>query len=49
MVDQKLGSLVAQIIVDGGLRPHYGARDSVTGKVVLEYVSPGMLLTSLSA
>lgn len=38
MADLKLGSLVAEIFVEGGLRPHYGTRDSVTGKVFLEYV-----------
>lgn len=38
MVDMKLGSLVASIVVDGGHRPHYGARDAINGKVILEYV-----------
>ena len=36
MTDKKLGSLVAEIVVEGGYRPHYGARDAIDGKVILE-------------
>lgn len=38
MADVKLGSLVAEIVVEGGHRPRYGPRDAVEGKVILEYV-----------
>ncbi|CZT17548.1 uncharacterized protein RCC_03382 [Ramularia collo-cygni] len=36
MADLRLGSLVAEVVVEGGMRPHYGARDAIDGKVVLD-------------
>lgn len=36
MVDMRLGSLVAEIVLEGGNRPRYGTGDVINGKVILE-------------
>ncbi|KJY00830.1 hypothetical protein TI39_contig311g00027 [Zymoseptoria brevis] len=38
MADAKLGSLAAKVVLDRGMRPHYGPADAVTGNVILSYM-----------